>query len=292
MSVLDWTAAWSVVLIWALNFVVAKTGVGEMPPLFFLALRFSLVALLLIPWLRPLGSRFRQMLLLSVVLGCCHFGLLFVGLSGVDAGPAAIAIQLGVPFSTLFARLVYGERIGPWQMAGMGLAFSGIWLLAGTPAEPPSLSHLTLVVIAAAAWAGANILIKRLGDIRPFVLSAWLGLLAAPQLLVMSLLLEQGQIAALVSADWRGYGAVFYTAVASSIAAYGLWYYLIGKHAVNQVVPITFLAPVLAVGLAALLLDEPLTWATVGGGLVTLGGVAMIQFLRPASSPVARRPAP
>ncbi|MCU0838065.1 MAG: EamA family transporter, partial [Rhodospirillales bacterium] len=71
-------------------------------------------------------------------------------------------------------------------------------------------------------------------------------------------------------------------AVGASITAYGLWYYLIEKHEMNRVVPFTLLAPVLAVLLAALLLDEPLTVATVAGAIITTLGVAMIQFLKPA----------
>jgi O-acetylserine/cysteine efflux transporter len=65
-------------------------------------------------------------------------------------------------------------------------------------------------------------------------------------------------------------------AIGASIIAYGLWYHLIGKHAMNSVVPLTLLSPVLAVGLAAPLLGEALTANVLIGGAVTLAGVAMI----------------
>jgi O-acetylserine/cysteine efflux transporter len=67
----------------------------------------------------------------------------------------------------------------------------------------------------------------------------------------------------------------------ASITAYGLWYYLIEKYAVNRVVPLTLLAPVLAVVFAVILLSEPVGARLVTGGLITLMGVAMIQFLPP-----------
>ena len=50
LSALDWAAALAVVLIWALNFIVGKIGVMQLPPLLLMALRFALVAALLAPF--------------------------------------------------------------------------------------------------------------------------------------------------------------------------------------------------------------------------------------------------
>ncbi len=282
MSLPDYAAAFTVVVVWAFNFIVGVIGVNALPPLLFLTLRFVLVALLLLPWLRFPRGRFRLVALLSVLLGGLHFGCVFIGLKGTGAGPAAIAVQLSLPFSAALAYLFYGERLGAWQLAGIAVAFGGVYLLAGEPRAVPSLPHLALVVLGALAWAFANIVIKRIGPISPFRLNAWVCLLAAPQVFLASLAVESGQVAALAAADWRAFAAVAYTAIGASITAYGLWYYLIEKHEMNRVVPFTLLAPVLAVLLAALLLDEPLTVATVAGAIITTLGVAMIQFLKPA----------
>lgn len=281
LAAADWTAAIAVVLIWALNFIVGKVGVMQLPPLLMMAVRFALVAALLAPFLQPMTGRWPLVAAIAVVLGGLHFGLMFSGLRGVGAGPAAIAIQLTVPFSALLALLFYREKLGLWQLSGMAVAFVGIYLLAGEPTHPPSLPHFLMVVAAAFAWAVANVLIKRLGPVNPFTLNAWVAVLACPQLLLASLLTEHGQVAALQAADWRAWGAIVYMAVGASIIAYGLWYHLLGKHPMNSIVPMTLLSPVLAVGLAVPLLGEPLTSAVLLGGGVTLLGVAMIQFLRP-----------
>ncbi len=290
MRPLDWAAALAVIFIWALNFVVAKVGVSEIPPLFLLALRFALVAVLLAPFLKPPRGAWRPMLALSVVLGGLHFGLLFVGLQEVDAGPAAIAIQLAVPFSTILAWIVYRERMGAWQITGLVIAFTGVYALAGDPARSPDPLYFGLVVGGALAWACANILIKRLVAVRPIVVNGWLALMAAPQLFVRSTLLETGQWDAVAEAGWRGWGAIIYMALGASIIAYSLWYYLLGKYEVNRVVPLTLLAPVLAVFLAIVILKEPLTLNIVIGGAVTISGVAMIQFLKPGALKPSRKP--
>jgi O-acetylserine/cysteine efflux transporter len=277
----DLAATLLVVVVWALNFIAGKDGLSEFPPLLMLALRFALVGLLLAPFLRRLPQvLWPQMLAVSLVFGTGHFGLMFTGLSGVDASLAAIAIQLTVPFSALVARLSFGERLSGWQIGGMVLAFAGVAVLGGEPERPTSGLHLLLVVAAGLAWAVGNVLVKRLGPVNVFALNAWIGLLAAPQLLLASLLLESGQGAALRSAGWSGWGAVVYMAVFSSILGYGLWYYLVDKHPLNKIVPLTLLSPVLAVVFAVLLLGEPLTWRIIVGGAVTLAGVAIIQLVR------------
>lgn len=286
MSMLDAAAALLVVTIWAFNFIAGKVGLGELPPLLMLGLRFTLVALLLAPFLRPPHRPWLLVAGVGVVLGVLHFGLLFTGLSGVHAGPAAIAIQLTVPFSAVLAWFVYRERMGRWQLAGMAVAFAGVYILAGDPVQAPDPVSFLLVVLGAFAWAVANVLIKRLGSVNPFVLNAWLAVIAAPLLFAASALFEGGQMEAVAAAGWRGWGSVVYMAVAASITAYGLWYYLIGKHALNRIVPLTLLSPVLAVGLAVVLLDEPFTMQVLAGGLLTIFGVAMIQFLKP--SPLAQ----
>ena len=63
-----------------------------------------------------------------------------------------------------------------------------------------------------------------------------------------------------------------------TITGYGLWYYLVGKHGVGRVVPFTLLVPVVGVLTGVVLLGDHLSPAKVIGGLVTLGGVAIIQL--------------
>lgn len=282
MSLADFAATMLVVVIWAFNFVAGKIGLTELSPLLMLGLRFVVAAVLLAPFLRLPLRRWRLIVVIAFVLGGLHFGLVFTGLQGVQAGPAAIAIQLTVPFSALLAWIVYGERMGWLQLLGMLVAFVGVYILAGDASQRPDPLYFSIIVVGAFAWAVANVLIKRLGPINPFVLNAWVAVIGAPILFAASAALEDGQLQAIADAGWRGWGTVVFMAVGASITAYGLWYYLLGKHQLNRIVPMTLLAPVLAVVLAVLILGEPVTLQVVAGGLLTIVGVAMIQFLKPA----------
>ena len=278
MTLKDYAAAGAVILLWALNFVVAKIGLAQFPPLFLVTMRLGFTALLLLPLLRRHRKPWPLILGLSVTLGGAHFGLMFTGLSEIDAAVTAIAVQLGVPFSVLLAALLERDRLNGPQIIGMAIAFTGVWILAGEPRTATSLPHLVMVVTASFAWALGNVLIRRIGSINPFLLNAWVSILAVPQLALLTVTLEGGQLQAMQAADWRGWGALAYMVLGASIGAYGLWYYLLGRHLLSRIVPLTLLAPVLGVCFSILILDEPLTGRLVLGGAVTIGGVGLMQL--------------
>lgn len=277
MGARDILLALVVQVIWGLNIVVAKAGVEALPPMFFTTLRFALVAVLVVPFFRVPWHALKGLLLLSFTFGTLHFGLLFTGLTGMGAAAAAIVIQLGPPFAVLLGAAVFKEKLGPKRLLGTALAFSGVILLAGEPTVP-SITPLLIMIGAAFGWALSNVVVKQLPEVNPVLMTGWLSLMAVPQVGLLSLLLEDGQFAALASADWRGWSAIVYTAVAASIIAHSLWYGLVRRHEMGQVTPFGLLAPVLGIVAAIVLLDEPLTWQKVVGGTITLVGVTIIQL--------------
>jgi len=286
----DITAAAAIVLLWSVNFSVNKIAVSQLPPVLMVAMRFVLIGAMLAPLLRPIGKPFWRIALIAFTLGGLHFGLFFSGLKGIGAGMSAIVAQLAVPFSAVLAAAFFRERTGLPQVAGMAIAFTGIYVIVGEPKLEFDALHLGLAIASALAFAAANIQIKLLGPVNGFVLNAWIAVLAAPQLAVASLILEDGQLAALAAADWRGWSAMIFTTVSGGVLAYGLWYYLLGRYPVNRIVPLTLMAPAFAVLIAGFALDEPLTWKVLAGAALTLAGVAAIQVRQ--APPGRPQPAP
>jgi O-acetylserine/cysteine efflux transporter len=270
-----------VMVVWGLNFVVGKWGIAQFPPIFMIGLRFALVAIVLVPFVRMPREKLGSILMLSFSLGCVHFSLMFTGLRDLDAAAAAIAIQIQVPFAALIAAIFLDDRLGWRRTLGMALAFAGVVVMAGEPRVSGSLWPLFLVIAGSFMWAVANVQIKQLGPVDGFALNAYLGLFAAPQLFIASALLEEGQMQALANADWVGWSSVLYMAVLVTIVSYALWYRVLRRYTVNQAMPFTLLVPVIGVLSAALLLDEPLGWRVILGGLATIAGVAVIVLRRP-----------
>lgn len=270
-----------VMLIWGLNFAVAKFALSQFPPIFMMSLRFALVALLLVPFVRRPLAPMRQVFALSLTLGCLHFGLFFTGLRGIDASVAAVVIQLQVPFAVILSCLFLRDRPGMVRVLGMLLAFAGVAVIfASAPVEGHYLS-LALMLSAALVWSLANLQIKAMEHVDGMSLNGWMALFAAPELLAASFLLEHGQGAALISADWMGYAAVGFTAVFSTIVGYGLWYRLIHKYPMNLAIPFTLLAPIFGVASGILLLGEPMTLRLAVGSLMTISGIAVVVLWVP-----------
>lgn len=264
-----------VIAIWSFNIIVIKVGVAELPPLLMTTLRFLLVAALLVPFYPVPRAQLPFLLLLSVTFGSLHFALLFIGLGQAEAGTGALLVQMGTPFATLLAVVFLKETLGVKRLAGLALSFTGVVVLAGGPTLPSPLP-LTILLLSALGWAISQLLIKQGPPIAPMALAGWVALLAAPQVAIGSWLFETHQWQAMAQASWLGWGAMAYTAIMSSIVAYGTWYALLRRHPVNRVVPMTLLTPVFAVGLGALLLGDPLGVHKLGGGALVVAGIALI----------------
>ena len=243
-----------------------------------MAVRFSIVALVLAWFVRPPAGRWGAVFLLSITMGTLHFGLFFVGMSGVESSVAAIVFQLGIVFSVLFARLFLGEMFGVRRTGGMVIAFGGVSLIAGTPEMSSSIIHLLIVLASMVAWGLAAVQIRQLRDVSPMTLAAWIAIFSAPQFFVISAVLETGQVHSLETAGVLTWGTVVFAALGASIAGYGLWYYLIGKYDVSTIMPFAFLNPLFAIASAVVILGEDLTPVRLTGAAITLVGVGIIQW--------------
>ena len=277
MTPLDTLFAIIVVLGWGINFVAMKLGVQEIPPLLLLGLRFVVVAMMVTPFVSRPKGKMALIPLLSLLLGAGNFGLLFIAMQKLDAASASIALQLTVPFSAIIAAVCYKERLGWFGMLGMLMAYGGVVVLSGEPHHPDPVS-LLLVALSALAWALSNVVVKRIGAIDPLTLNGWMALMAAPQLLALSALFEHDQLSRLREATWIGWSALAYTVLIHSLLVYTLWYRLIARYPLNRVVPCNLMVPVVGVAAGVILLGEPLGWQRVVGGLLTVLGVAVIQY--------------
>jgi O-acetylserine/cysteine efflux transporter len=179
------------------------------------------------------------------------------------------------------------ERPSLITCAGVVLAFAGVVVLAAEPGLSANALPLLLVVGAAFAFAVSNVLTKRHGPFDSLMLMGWSSLLTVPQVLLMSLLLEHGQLASLVTADDRGWLALAYTIFIGGIVGFGLWFWLIARCSMGRVAPFGLLLPVFALISSVLFLGERTTPKLIVGGLLAISGVAITQ-IRPQAGPSAR----
>jgi len=131
------------------------------------------------------------------------------------------------------------------------------------------------------SWGIANIFVKRVSDVPSQSLLAWMSLFTVPLLLLLSVLFEPNGFPLLSHAPLSAWLGLAYTVLASTVIAYGLWYYLLAKYTVSQVAPFSLLTPVFGIAAGQLFFQEALTEATLWGGAITIAGVAIIVIRRP-----------
>lgn len=274
-------------LVWGFNFVAAKVGLGELPPFLFTALRFMLVALLLLPFLRLHVGRMRDVALIGILAGSLHFGLMFLGLNIADASVVAVVAQLNVPFATLLSVVWLGEQVGWRRWTGITTAFAGVVLIGIDPNVLPELQGVILATLGAFSITVAMILMRRLSRVQPLELQAWIALLSWPPLLLMSLAVESNQWQGIMNAPPVTWAALAYTAVGASIIGHAGFYYLLQRYEVSLTGPLTLMAPIFGMFFGITVLGEPFTWRIAAGAALTLLGVLIIALRARATHAVS-----
>src|SRR3546814_9600896 len=94
-----------VMLLWGINFAIAKIGLEQLPPILFMASRFALVALLLLPFAKRPTGQWGAVFAISINPGLLQFSFMLNGLKSIDAATASIAIQLQGPLDRKSQRL-------------------------------------------------------------------------------------------------------------------------------------------------------------------------------------------
>jgi O-acetylserine/cysteine efflux transporter len=283
-------------LVWGFHFVVIKTAVTALPPIYYAAIRMTLVAVLLAGFLRWRPGHMLRVLSGGLCLGTVNYALMFTGMKYATASAAAVAIELYVPFATILAIFFLNDRLGWRRVLGIIFAFAGVAVIAlGKQADAGPNTHIALGVglVAAGAFSEAigAILVKQLKAFKPLELLAWFALVGAIGLWVMTFIFETGQREAFAAADKTFVaGAILYSALGGSIFGHTAYYWLLQRLPVSIVAPSLLLTTLIAVVFAVLLLGDPLGPRMIIGGLMTLAGVGVV-LVRTAKKQAIETPA-
>ena len=281
-----------VAVLWGLNFVAIDLGLhpdggAEVPPLLFVVMRFTLVVIPCIFFIRKPDVSWKAIVGVGLFMSAGQFGLLYLGMAlGMPAGLASLVIQAQVLLTVLLAAGLLGERPSRAQLAGVVLGVAGLAVVAVGRSLAAPVLPLLIVLAAALSWAAGNIVVRKAKAASGLALVVWSGAVVPIPLLGLSLLLDgpAALSAAVVELQPVTWVSALYTAVFGSLVGYAIWNRLLGLYPSSAVVPFTLLVPVVGMTAAWLVLGEVPSLAEVLGGLLLLGGVAT-AVLRP------RRPA-
>lgn len=234
-----------------------------------------------------------------VVIGLLWFGLYNVALNAgeqrVDAGTAAMLIQLSPVLIAVLAALFLKERFTISLATGLALALTGVALIAfstspsgGVGGRDYALGVL-LTLVSAIAYSISLILQKPLMARLPAVSVTWLACTvgAVSCLPFAGDLVSQVRAAPASSNWWLVYLGVFPTAIAFTTYAYAL-----KNMSASNLGVTTYLVPPLTIVLGLVFLGETPPVMAYAGGVLALVGVAFARRRPrgPALGPTSGQP--
>lgn len=263
--------------IWGMHIIVIKVGVSEIPPMFYAALRMSLVAALLSPFLRWRPGQMARIFFAGICLGGLNYIFMFTGLNHATASASALALELYVPFATILSVIFLKERVGIKRIAGITLAFSGVALIALSKGELDLTFGITLMAMAAFFDATGAVILKKTEGFKPLQMLAWFSLIGMAALWIATFTFEDQQVEKLQEGNTKLIiSAILYSAIGGSIIGHSCYYWLLQRLPLSLLAPNVLFTTFLSVIFAVILLGEKLTPQIIFGGIMIMVGVGII----------------
>tara|TARA_B100000686_G_C16727301_1_gene938543 strand:+ start:151 stop:1014 length:864 start_codon:yes stop_codon:yes gene_type:complete len=267
----------SVPVLWGVGYVLTKQGMEQFPPMLITGLRWSLTGMILVWWFPIPKKYFKQIILISIVGCTIQYSLTYSGLNLIEASSSILFVQCEVPFGVLIAYFYLKEKIKLKNIIGVTIAFIGLIILFGSPKLEEKYFGIFLILSGAFTWSLAQVYAKNVSEkVNGIVITAWLGVLAGPQLIVGSQIIEGNVYNNIINANLTSWLIVLYLGILMNALGYSIWYYVLGRYEVNKVLPSMLLLPVTGVITAVVLLGERPDINTYIGGIIVIFGVAII----------------
>ncbi len=272
----------------AVNQLIIKVVNAGLQPVFFAGLRSLLAIGFVWAWLvwrgRPprLSRASLPAGLLIGALFAAEFLFLFLAIDLTTIGRSALIMYSMPVWYALLAHFGLGERITPLKALGLAFAFAGCGsaILSRPDSGEASLAGDLCALAAAWGWALTAFVARRpvMRAEGPEMQLFWMVLVSAPLLLlaapVFGPLIRDLQPVHIV-------GLIFQSSVVVA-GGFIAWLWLLSVYPGSTVASFSFLTPVLAVALGALVFGETITWSILLAVILVAIGIVLIN--RPASA--------
>lgn len=275
--ILPWVASLLTMIFWASSFVVIRDAAEFFSPGPMALLRCVAAVVVLSLWMmfrRPKFPSSKKAWLITLAWGVAWFAIYVVVLNAaehsIDAGTAAMVVNIAPLIVAVFAGLVFGEGLPGRLIIGIIVALAGIALItiAGFTGVF-TISGLILSLVAAVLYASCVLLQKHYLSREDSITVTWTGIMAGT---VACLFFTPSAIAEVAAAPLDVTLQIVYLGVVPTAIAFNLWGYAIKHLPAGVLSSSSLLVPAIVVMLAWLVLGEvPPPLAALGGALCLVG---------------------
>ncbi|MGM0561573.1 MAG: DMT family transporter [Pseudomonadota bacterium] len=270
-------------LLWGGSFFFIAVAVKDLPPLTIVALRLSLAAIAL--WgfcllrgftLPRVPAIWRAFLVMGVLNNAIPFSLIVWGQAQIASGLASILNATTPLFTVVLAGVFLAdERMSPLRLSGVLVGFAGTVVMIGPAVfmgrEASALAQ-GAILGAALSYASASVFGRRFRDlgVHPVMTATGQVTMSSLILVPLAFLVDRPFTLDVPTPDiWL---AIVALALLSTALAYILYFRILSLAGATNVQLVTFLVPVTAILLGALILGERLAPQHFAGmGLIALG---------------------
>lgn len=268
-------------MIWGSSFIFLRVASAEMQAMFVGGLRVMFGALflaVLFPLLKKktdIARNWKLIALIALFASALPFTLMAFAAQTVNASILTI-LNATSPIWAALVALAWSRKLPPLPAAvGLGLGLAGVATIVGqdtvTMNTPGAGLGLLAGLACAACYGLATNIAEKLGShIDPMTNALGCLLLGSAIMLPFTLLQVPAQLP-----SFQAGASVVAVGVLCSGFAYLLYFRLVQDIGPTSALTVTFLSPVFGVLWGHLLLDEPVGWHTLAGGLMVLGGTGL-----------------
>ena len=276
--------------IWSSSFMWIKIAVQEVGPITLVAFRvlFGLlfgIVVILVQRVRLLRSfkEWSPLLLLGITNVAIPFFLISWGEQSIDSAVAAI-LDATVPlFTILIAHyLLHDDKMTAPRVVGLLIGFAGVVILMSKDIGGSfgSILGQLAVVLASAFYAGSAVYARKTTEDTPGILRSAGPLVSGTVVMwLATLLIERPVQIPQLGITWI---ALLFLGILGSGVAFILSYYLIHEIGPTRTSMVTYLFPLGGVILGVIFLDEPLSWQLMGGAILIIASLAVVNWKQKA----------
>jgi len=290
-------------LVWGLQQVVLKAIAADISPIYQIALRSGVAALLVALVMAARGERMRladRTWRPGVVVGLL-FGFEFLlvgeGLRHTSASHMVVFLYTAPVFAALGLHWkLQAERLGAVQWLGIALAFGGIALAffgrsqaaAAVPGNPLWGDFLGL--LAGIAWGATTVVVRCTTLARAPATQTLLYQLVGAFVLLMAAAWASGQ--AHFNPTPQVWASLVFHSLVVSFASFLVWFWLLRKYLASRLGVFSFMTPLFGIVFGAWLLNEPIERSFLLGAIPVLLGIVLVSgggWVNPVLAGLVRR---
>ena len=273
--------------IWGLNFPVLKYATQFMSPLALNGFRIPIAAAAQLAiargrgLVRPGADDVRAMILLGMLGNGLYQVFFILGLVRARVGTAALIIAATPAFVAVLGRIKGNEHLRPVQWVGVALQLIGCSTVAFAAVRnrvgDDTVLGVVLLLAAAFSWSIYSVSLKRYSD----HVSSWY--LGGYTMLGGAIVMAVVGIPAMVMTEWTAlpgkvWLALLYATFIAMVVAYLFYYRGLKVLGATRTSMYSNLQPLIAMGIAWLMLRErPTTPQTLGAALI-VGGLLLARY--------------